>query len=262
MKILLKAFFFPVLGFALATSSCKQEDPVNPVSKKDTGMVSIRFKNVVGSDSLVFKDKWYQTTHGDSFNVTLFAYYISNIRLNRADGGAAYVQPNSYYLINGYTRPETLNFEIDSVANGTYNSITLTVGVDSLRNVSGVKTGALDPIFGYYWGWNNGYINLKFQGYPSKSTTANELQYHVGGFQAPFNTIRTVTLPLPSSIYVTPATFSNVEISADVLKLFDAPNTIRFSGLPVIHMPDSTAVKMADNYANMLKVTSAATAME
>ncbi len=260
----MKTLFKSALVFAVAGTlfgSCKHDDP-QPVSKVDSGKVKMAFNNVVGMQPLVFNSQWYQTTHGDSFNVTLFAYYISNIRLNRADGSGAYVQPNSYYLLDGYTNAPSMNWDIDSVSDGAYNSVTLTIGVDSFRNRAGAGVGALDPILGYYWGWNNGYINLKFQGKPSQSVTAEELKYHVGGFLAPYNTIRTVTLPLPSSISVAKKTLSTIQINADVLKLFDAPNAIRFASLPSIHMPDSTAEKMADNYANMLRVTSAVTAME
>ena len=37
------------------------------------------------------------------------------------------------------------------------------LGVDSLRNVTGVQTGALDPAMDMYWTWNTGYVMAKLE---------------------------------------------------------------------------------------------------
>lgn len=248
-KTLLYTFLLSTLA-----ASCSRKDP-DPVLTP--GKVAMRFKNMAGTEPLKFQDAWYRNAHGDSFNVTLFAYYISNIRLNKADGSGAYVQPNSYYLLDGYNRPATMNFDIDSIPDGTYNSITLTIGVDSARNTAGAGTGALDQIWGYYWGWNSGYIFLKFEGKNSAGPAAKTLQYHVGGFLDSNSAIRTVTLPLTTAIQVAKGKTATIEVEADVLKLFDTPNQIDFTKLRVIHDPGPQAKAMADNYANMLRVKAA-----
>lgn len=248
-KTLLYTFLLSTLA-----ASCSRKDP-DPVLS--SGKVAMRFTNVVGNQPLKFQDDWYRNAHGDSFNVTLFAYYISNIRLNKADGSGAYVQPNSYYLLDGYNRPATMSFDIDNVADGTYNSLTLTIGVDSARNAAGAGTGALDQIWGQYWDWNSGYIFLKFEGKNSAGPAAKTLQYHVGGFLDSNSAIRTVTLPLTTAIQVAKGKTATIEVEADVLKLFDTPNQIDFTKLRVIHDPGPQAKAMADNYANMLRVKAA-----
>ncbi len=248
-KTLLYTFLLSTLA-----ASCSRKDP-DPVLS--SGKVAMRFKNMAGTEPLKFQDAWYRNAHGDSFNVTLFAYYITNIRLNKADGSGAYVQPNSYYLLDGYNRPATMNFDIDSIPDGTYNSITLTIGVDSARNTAGAGTGALDQIWGYYWGWNSGYIFLKFEGYNSAAANAQKLEYHIGGYQGSDATMRTVTLSLPAPVQIARGKTATVEVEADVLKLFDAPNQIDFTQLHMIHDPGSQAKAMADNYAGMLRVKTA-----
>lgn len=244
---------------AMIAVSCNRGDgDPGPQPQLDSGKVEMRFANKVGSQPLKFQDDWYRNAHGDSFNVTLFAYYISNIQFNRADGSGAYVQPNSYYLIDGYTRPSTLNFEIDSVPNGTYNSVTLTLGVDSSRNVSGAQTGALDLIWGYFWGWNSGYIFTKFEGKTSKNPAlAKDLMYHIGGFRSPYNAIRTVTLPLPNPIQIVRGKKATLDVEADLLKLFDAPHQMNFTQLLKIHDPGPEAMMVADNYTRMLQIKAA-----
>lgn len=248
-KILLAAF-----SLAVVATSCnrKDDDP-----KPSAGKVAMRFSNVVGTQPLKFQTDWYQTARGDSFNVTLFSYYISNIRLNRADGSGAFVQPNSYYLLDGYNRPTTMSFDIDSVADGTYNSVTLTIGVDSARNAAGAGTGALDQIWGYYWQWNSGYIFMKFEGYNSQSQDARKMEYHVGGFLDSNSAIRTVTLPLPGQVQIAPGKMATLDVEADVLKLFDTPNQIDIKQMKAIHMPGPEAKMMADNYAHMLRIKAA-----
>lgn len=254
----MKKLFLYLGLLAMVAFSCNRGDD-GPVPQLDSGKVQMRFANMAGNQPLKFHTDWYQNAHGDSFNVTLFAYYISNIRFNRADGSGAYVQPNSYYLIDGYTRPTTLDFAIDSVPSGTYNSITLTIGVDSTRNVSGAQTGALDLIWGYFWGWNSGYIFMKFDGQTSKSPAdAKDLEYHIGGFRSPYNTIRTVTLPLPNSIQIARGKKAVIDVEADILKVFDTPHQMDFTRLQKIHDPGPEAAMVADNYANMLRIRAAA----
>lgn len=256
----MKKILLYTLLLAAAVASCtrKETGGPTPTPRPDSGKVQMRFSNVVGNQPLKFKTDWYQNAHGDSFNVSLFSYYISNIRLNRADGSGAYVQPNSYYLVDGYTRPATMSFDIDSVATGAYNSITLTIGVDSAQNAAGAGTGALDQIWGYYWGWNAGYIFLKFEGYTSRNpTVAQKLEYHVGGYHGPYNTIRTVTLPLPAPIQIAPGNLAAIDLEADILKLFDAPNQMDFTQTLTIHDPGPKAAMVADNYARMLRVKAA-----
>lgn len=256
-----KILLYTLLATAVA-ASCTRKDPEpgpTPTPKPDSGKVQMRFSNVAGNQPLKFQTDWYRNAHGDSFNVALFAYYISNIRLNRADGSGAYVQPNSYYLLDGYTRPASMSFDIDSVATGAYSSITLTIGVDSAMNINGAHTGALDPIWGYYWGWNAGYIFLKFNGTTSKNPlVAQTLEYHVGGYSGPYNALRTLTLPLPVSLAVTPGKKALIEIEADILRLFDAPHQMDFTQTRIIHDPGPEASKVADNYARMLRVKAAA----
>lgn len=65
-----------------------------------------------------------------------------------------------------------------------YDEIRLLIGTDSLSNVSGVQAGALDPANGMYWSWQSGYINIKVEGYSSRSPTRkHKFQYHLGGYQ-------------------------------------------------------------------------------
>ncbi len=251
----MKSIFYVPALLLLAGSflaSCKRDDPPAP----KPGKVNMTFSNMVGDQPLQFRNTWYRNANGDSFNVTLFNYYISNIRLNRTDGNS-YVEPESYRLLDQYTRPESMAFTIDSVADGTYNSITLTIGVDSARNTMGAQDGDLDPAFSNFWSWNTGYIFMKFEGNSPQATTTNQkLQMHAGGFSGPYNAIRTMTLPLPTPLVIAKDKTASVAVMTDLAKVFAVPNKFNFSQLPAIHMAGPEAKMMADNYATMLSIKS------
>lgn len=223
---------------------------LKPMSQ--SGTVQIVFTNNVGNVPLVLNTAWYKNAHNDSFQVSMFKYYISNIKLNKS--GSNFTEAESYHLLN-HADATSLSFNLNDVPMGTYNSITFTIGVDSFRNVSGAQTGALDPANGMFWSWNSGYIMMKFEGISPQSTqTGNVLKYHIGGFSGVNNTVKTVTLNLPQSITVD-ANSKKIKLSANILALFSNPNTINFSTMSSVQMPGVESKMLADNYANMFTVT-------
>jgi hypothetical protein len=129
----------------------------------------------------------HQST-GDSLKFNRFRFYLSNVALQKEDG-TWWVEPNSYRLID-MADTASLRFEVKDVPPGIYQSIKYTLGVDSLRNVSGVQTGALDPVLGMFWTWNSGYIMLKAEGQSPQSPDGS-FSYHLGGFAGKWNVVTT-----------------------------------------------------------------------
>jgi hypothetical protein len=240
-----------VLVFGI--SSCKQkDDPTPPVPTEETGTVKLEFSNKVGSEALVLNTAWYTNQNGDSFNVTKFNYFITNVKLNKS--GGSWAETESYHLLK-QTVPSSLEFDMTGIPNGTYTSLTFTIGVDSTRNVSGAQTGALDQANDMFWDWNTGYIMVKFEGTSPKSNQpGNILQFHMGGFSGANSVLRTVTLNLPSDLVVNGNT-THIHLKADVLELFKNPNTINFATTSAVHMAGAGAKMFADNYNDMISVT-------
>jgi len=170
----MRKIFLSVAALAvicITMNACKPADSDNPTP---TGKVKLEFNNVVGGSNLNMNSQWYKNAHGDSFQVSKFNYYISNIQLNGPDG-ATYTEADSYHLLQ-QSDAASLSFDMALVPAKRYNSITLTIGVDSLHNVSGAQQGALDPSNGMYWSWNTGYIMLKFEGISPQSTEAGGMR--------------------------------------------------------------------------------------
>ncbi|MCB2377851.1 hypothetical protein LGH70_09680 [Hymenobacter sp. BT635] len=242
MKFLHSVFLGFILSAAASLTSCTDDKDVAPVA----GQMTLQLEHVAGSAPLTLNGTApYKTAAGDDFTVTTFRYYISNIKLGKADG-TEFVQPESYYLIDE-AKADSKIFTIPNVPAGDYTKLTFTIGVDSARNVAGAQTGALAPS-DMFWKWDSGYIYTKLEGRSAQSPSGGIL-FHIGGFKKPNNTIRTVSPALgSSSIRVRNGSTPTVHLKADVLKMFTGPNTVRFATLSST-MGGPDAMLIADNQA-------------
>ena len=223
-------------------TSCDQD---NTSPAQSTGDLAIEMENVVGNAPLALNTGTYTTEAGDHFTVTTFNYYISNIRLQKADGGE-FAQPESYYLVKE-SDAGSRRFTIPNVPTGDYTGITFTIGVDSARNVSGAQTGALDPSNTMFWSWNTGYIFLKLEG-TSPESPSKALVFHVGGFRKPYNAVRTVSPSFNGkTVMVRTGPTPTIYLRANVLKLFTG---MRFADASsTSHSAGAGAVRAANNYS-------------
>jgi len=235
-----------LLGIAalLIGASCTPKKTTPPV---DTGLAALHVTNMAGNQQLNITTGPFVNTNGDTVTISLFRYYVSNIVLN---GATNYTESNSYHLLK-QDDPTSLNIILNSIPVGSYTGITYLIGVDSIRNVSGAQTGALDPLNGMFWAWNTGYIMAKLEGTsPSANTPGHKFAFHIGGFSGPNNAVKTVTLTFPSPLVITKSNTSNIYLHADAHKWF-SPNTIRTAVTDDIAVSCDTAGMIAKNYAQM-----------
>ena len=205
----------------------------------------IHFQNQFG-EALLAPEQPY-IMHGDTITINRFKYYVSHFELTN-EQGKKIILPVQYYLIDAADSVSgniILNIPI-----GQYRSIHFLLGVDSSRNVSGVQSGALDPLHGMFWTWNSGYIMAKLEGTATSSQIAGkQFTYHIGGFRGNNNTARSITLPLS-------VTDNKALIIADAKKWFEGSYPLMISKEPVCHSPGMLAVSIANNYANMFSILS------
>jgi hypothetical protein len=198
----------------------------------------------------------YLNAFGESYTISNFLFYVSNVELLRNGGSINAKEPESYHLINaGNTGSQTFTFS------SPYTNVTgikFLVGVDSLRNVSGAQTGALDPMNGMFWTWSSGYIMARMEGNSPQSTQpSNTIVYHIGGFSGSKNATRWVSLEFPDGKKMTTANGDTcaIEITADINKWFNGRHDIKITEFAHTMSPGGTALKIADNYATMFRVT-------
>src|SRR4051812_2613377 len=94
--LILMVFFFVISCKKEETPPPEPEPTPAPVTASPAKLV-VSFENMVESAPLEFGKK-YTTQVGDTFKVSKFNYFISNVVLTKSDN-SVYTEPNSYHLI-------------------------------------------------------------------------------------------------------------------------------------------------------------------
>lgn len=252
---ILYSVLLAVLSFV--TISCDKE------SIPREGGVRIEFDNIAGDKNLILNGVTYSTPLGENFTVSTLNYYVSNIKLNRADGSAFVVpKDQSYFLIKEDTKSSQM-ITLPQVPEGEYTSLEFVLGVDSLKSTSPLteRIGVLDPGNGegMYWSWNSGYIFLKLEG-TSPSAASEKFNYHIGFFggysEKTPNNNRTIHLPFSHPISVSETSTPEIHVMADILKFFNGPGTqLKIADISnIMGGQPQKAEQVANNYAEMFTI--------
>ncbi|MEO8174170.1 MAG: MbnP family protein [Sediminibacterium sp.] len=211
--------------------------------------ITLIFHHRIGNEELITGNS-IKNILGETISVDRFRYYVSNFSITD-DKGVNIKLPVEYFLVDeedASTKTITLTIPAISVTH-----INFLLGVDSIRNVSGIQTGALDPVKGMFWTWNSGYVMAKLEGTSDESTSAGgRFTYHIGGFRKGMNTTKMIDLEIDNNHQ----SFEAVHISADINHWFKGSTELKISETPVCHSPGTLAMKIADNYSTMFSVNS------
>lgn len=213
--------------------------------------VEVNFQHVYNNKPIQFDTVLYSNGLNQNFTLSKFKYYISNIRLvpmqtQRKKG-------QNIYLIEE-ADDHSKKMILEAKKNIQYSGVEFSIGVDSTLNCSGAQSGALDPINGMFWTWNNGYIFLKLEGKsPSASSTGKILEYHIGGYKSPSNNNRMVYLPFKEPLFVDQLKVSPLIIKVELAEFFINPVNLNFEKMPTV-TDLANATLIADNYKDMFSV--------
>lgn len=212
----------------------------------------IKINPVFDNRSLVLDDQNYITANGDTVSIETFKFYLSNFILVTEDAERA-GEKNSYHLVDAQDST-SFYFAVNNIRPWVYKRLQFDIGVDSLANVSGAMSGALDPIHGMYWAWNTGYINAKLVGHsrPCK-TLHHQFDFHIGGYTNPYNSLRKVVLEL-DDLPISSSGTTVIELNADISQWFKGPQIINLFRTNDIVIPGKSAMMMADNYMDMFSI--------
>ncbi len=215
-----------------------------PSNKNKSITYTLNFKHYVGNNILLLDTVNYQNQLQQSFLVSKFKYYVSNISLIKTDG-SKYVSKQFYLIDEDNENSKTIT--LNNVPYGPYANVLFTLGVDSLHNCSGLQQGDLDPVKGMFWAWNTGYVFLKLEGKSPKSTSPlNILEYHIGGYKNPSNCIKNIMLNIDKNTNV-------VNIKTDIQEIFKTPTTIDFNEISSV-VGVNNASTIANNYTDMFSI--------
>lgn len=169
-------FILPFLGLTLVLVSYT------------TPIVKLKITPLFNKQSIT-KNTWYVSSQKDSIQFTKLKFYLTDFQVKSIKGEINTID-HSNYLIDIF-KPETLEILLNTVSFNNGDKLSFNLGVSSDINTTGAHSGALDPSNGMFWSWQSGYINFKIEGIsPSSKTRQNKFQFHIGGYQPPYNTIR------------------------------------------------------------------------
>lgn len=162
-------------------------------ARVDETYLDIRIRPSFGRRTLVLDDSSYQTAQGDRVTVSRFRFYLTRVRLLRADG-TRYPVPDGSYLIDAEDTA-SLHLRVRLPAGTEVRAAEGLIGVDSATHAAGAGGGALDASRGMYWAWHSGYIHAKLEGTcASCPTRGHRYELHLGGLKRPYATQHLVRL--------------------------------------------------------------------
>ena len=228
--------------------------------------VNLLFEHQINGQELKFDTVNYQNKLGQKYTMTMFKYYVSNIKVWNYENGLIYAD-TGYYLVNVADSASCI-ISLKGVPVDDYDSLFFTLGVDSLHNCSGAQSGALDPVNGMFWTWNSGYIFMKMEGKsPASTQPGHTLEYHIGGYKEPTNYIRNIRCAIGESKSFptrSPAPTDTINekvdwdyyalgIGVNVSGFFSSRHVIDFSKLPSVTDFHNSGT-IADNYERIFHV--------
>lgn len=217
----------------------------------DPTTVTLQFTDVVGIVPLTLGTV-YMNSLNETFNVSSFKYYISNIQLFSRNGSVQHI--NGIYHLVDASDSTTMTVSFPAIAD-SLTAFSFLVGVDSAKIASGDHSGDLNPSKGMYWSKGAGYIMAELEGVsPLSSAPGYQYQFQIGGYTGPDNVLRRVTIALPGPpINLNPILPDTLYISldADVDAWFNGPNFLPLTMFDTCIAPGPLASKYADNYARM-----------
>lgn len=256
-------FFAGLFVMLFSFNSCNEDEAVTSL-----GTFSLQFDHKVGDKDLTLKDAGstdytYTSSSGQEFNVSLFGYYISKIKLTGPNGALFEDYMNvsaNAEDVKGYyhvleSDPNSTLITLEDIPSGKYNQVTFTIGIEEDGVSEGAAGGVLDPAEGaWFWNWNAGYIGFAIEGTAADSPQeASEFTFkhgyniHVGGWKdvpaatpgGPItfvNNVKQITLDFGTDLTVNESMDPNAHIIVDINNLISQA-AIDFSTTYSVHSP-------------------------
>lgn len=223
-----------------------------PGNRKETGNLEILFEFRCG-DLPFSPDSVYTNAAGEALSIRRMKFYMTGIGLSSASGHSPH--SDIHYLVDATDRGTHILHL--SFPTGSYTGLRFLLGVDSIYNVSGARSGALDPLNGMFWTWQTGYVMAKLEGNSPASPRPNGFfEYHIGGYKGEYKVQKMVELALPAgtSGELKKNQTIQLKIAVDLLSWFRGTENLSIARSPICTTPGPLALKIAGNYSSMFRI--------
>lgn len=234
----------------LMLSGCTKDTSI----ENATCLLRVKLQMTANGDPLRIGEE-YINSAGEDYRISAFKIYVGNFSLENENSGVVAALKDAYFLLD-LSKENSMVTDL-RLNEKSFSRLVFQVGIDSILNVSGAQTGALDPMNGMFWTWNTGYINAKLEGSSSFSRNDDKaFTYHIGGFKSGEATQRMVRLPIPGQQewVLEKSGYTEVVVSIDIDKWFRSTHDLPISSVSNMMMPGPVSVKYADNYATMFNM--------
>ena len=197
-----------------------------------TSQINISFTAKSGDSNFLMNEN--NLFLNDTISFSVIKFYISKVNLLK-DSIVTFKDDKLGYLIDlSQERTNSINLTVNEDVE--FNRINFQLGIDSSTHMEGVKGDDLDPTNGMYWTWKSGYINFKMEGFSLNCPARNNyFQFHIGGYQYPFNTTKEIDLSIKKD--------SDVNIVLDIESIFKG---INLTETYEIMSPSQSSVRIAN----------------
>lgn len=209
---------------------------------KQPHIIQLQIEPTLNNQPILLGQQVFIDALNDSAQIDRLRFYISDIHFTSNSGIYEYIAQR-FFLMDAENK-KTLTRKLPLTLVNTWDSIHFNVGVDSTIQMLGAQGGELDPTKGMYWSWRSGYINFKCEGV-SKSCPGrkNEFLFHIGGFQAPYNSIQKIDLAITAS--------DTVVIQVDLTSIFTPQ---RITSNYKIMSPNAAAMTFANQIPSFFRI--------
>jgi hypothetical protein len=227
-----------LIAAALALGGCSG----NSSGPAPAGTVTLFLYHEAGGAPLVPETGEYTSAAGNLYRVEMLRYYISRVTLHRAGGDCT--APGVH--LRDIMEEATLAFDLGTVPDGVYDSLSFTFGLDPATNVTGGLPATQDNL-NMLWPepWGGGYHYMMLEG--RFHETADSLigyAVHTGAMTVAPDSVRhhhdfTVTLPLAPLTVA--GDHSELYLVMDVNRWFEGAHVLDLHGFMDSIMQDLTA---------------------
>ena len=173
--------------------------------------------------------------------VVTLRFYLHNVELKH-EGRLVWASADTHYLFDSGVASR-LEIPLSISASTPVDEISFVIGVDSALQVNGAHSGVLDPIQGMYWTWQSGYIHWNLETDSLDSASESSLTWHVGGYRAPYNSMRVIR-------YAVNNDSTSYLFTVDIRRLI---NDVCGHVPLMVMSPSAHAMKLADSFQSCIQ---------